>query len=916
MSFRPFLALSASAGSGKTFALSVRYLALLFMGESPGEILAATFTKKAAAEMRQRVLRYLRDLAGEPAFLAALAEESGLAEEELLRRAPEVLARFLAAEPRIVTLDSFFVAVLRGASLEIGLDSDFVTKEEGPEGLERAFLEELDREGLLGVLVELALQMQRRKVQEMMGAMEEWYRVDPLLPCREPGRSEEPARIEAKIEALRASLYRRLERAEVSATALNNFAPAPVAKLFARSLFGKESLHDHRNYRKYLERDPQIEVEYQELRALMRRWARAREAKVLEHLGALYDHYKNVRIALSRGEGVLDFDDLGFFTYRLLHETITREFLYFRLDSRFRHILLDEFQDTSTLQFLLLKPLIDEIFAGQGQGEGLRSFFYVGDTKQSLYRFRGGVEELFDLVAEHYGIPVQSLTHNYRSHRRVVEWVNRWFEGVMPDYVPQIPHREEEGYLRVLEDAEIEDRAVAELGRLRERGIAPERVALLVHTNDEGNALQEACERAGIPAVLQTSSSLKNLSRVAALVRMAEYLWQGHPLDAAALSERLGEELGDREFRWYAPHLEPREVLHRIIDDLGYFHRDANLLKLLEFASAFRDLPTFFEEFEHSRIPVAPQTLKGARILTIHGSKGLEFDHVILLDRSGSRPPGDRIPLIPDYDDSLHIERIFYRISGRERFDEEYARMLERRKASRHKDRLNLLYVALTRAVEGMTVIRKPEHSLFDLLEMTPVEEGEPSGAREEKPEEAPQAAPAPQLRRYGRQELSEEPDEEEGGEGPDYDAILFGTALHYCLEMMGEFDPLFLWEALDATTNRYGSLLRPVQLEQIRLRIEKLLDAQPFREMLRGARIFREQPFSYGGRLYQIDLLLEREEEFVVVDYKSSRKYEAKHREQVAGYLRGMRALGYAKVRGILLYLLEDGPEFVEVTL
>ena len=60
MSFQPFLAYSASAGSGKTFALSVRYLSLLFMGESPASILAATFTNKAAAEMRQRVIKYLR----------------------------------------------------------------------------------------------------------------------------------------------------------------------------------------------------------------------------------------------------------------------------------------------------------------------------------------------------------------------------------------------------------------------------------------------------------------------------------------------------------------------------------------------------------------------------------------------------------------------------------------------------------------------------------------------------------------------------------------------------------------------------------------------------------------------------------------------------------------------------------------
>ncbi len=69
MSFKPFLAYSASAGSGKTFALSVRYISLLFMGEAPSSILAATFTNKAAAEMRQRVVDSLRNLGENEAFL-------------------------------------------------------------------------------------------------------------------------------------------------------------------------------------------------------------------------------------------------------------------------------------------------------------------------------------------------------------------------------------------------------------------------------------------------------------------------------------------------------------------------------------------------------------------------------------------------------------------------------------------------------------------------------------------------------------------------------------------------------------------------------------------------------------------------------------------------------------------------------
>ena len=128
MSFKPFLAYSASAGSGKTFALSVRYISLLFMGESSSTILAATFTNKAASEMRQRVVDSLRNLERDEAFLNAISEQTGLGREELLERQPEVLARFLSSTSHIVTLDSFFSSILRAASLELGLEPDFVTK--------------------------------------------------------------------------------------------------------------------------------------------------------------------------------------------------------------------------------------------------------------------------------------------------------------------------------------------------------------------------------------------------------------------------------------------------------------------------------------------------------------------------------------------------------------------------------------------------------------------------------------------------------------------------------------------------------------------------------------------------------------------------------------------------------------------
>jgi len=905
MGFQPFLALSASAGSGKTFALSVRYLALLFLEESPAAILAATFTNKAAAEMRQRVVQALRFLDREEfdAFRKKLAEQTELSPRELLERRDEVLRRFLRSENHIVTLDSFFVSVLRAGALEIGLEPDFVPKEEPGGDLEGALLQELEREGLLGVLVELAIQMQKRRVSGMMESLESLYRQDALLPDFPHGDGESPVELEAAIEELRASLHRRVEAAGASQAAVKNFAPASAAELSAKSLFDKTTLAEHRNYRKYLEKDPRIEEEYQALRHLLRRWLLARERAVLTRLGRLYGHYRNARIERARGRGELDFDDLGYFAYRLLYESLAKDMLYFRLDSRFRHILLDEFQDTSTLQFLLLKPLVDEIFAGEGQQER-RSFFYVGDTKQSLYRFRGGVEELFDRVAALYNIPVEHLEVNYRSTRLPVESVNRWFDGVMPGYRPQRPHSKEEGYLEVRETQEPLEEALKVASDLIGAGVAPERIAFLVATNKEGSRLQELAADAGIETVLQTSSSLRTLPRIASLVAMAEHLYRGEALDAVPLLMRSGREV-PAEHTWYRPEMPPAEILHRLIEAYGIFENDPNFLKLLEFAGGYETLPEFLEEFARSRIPVAAHTLRGAKILTIHGSKGLEFDYVIVADRSG-RGGSDREALIPRYGEDLRIERFFYRIKGRERFDADYAGVLEERKAAAYKDRLNLLYVALTRAVKGLIVLRKREESLFEPLDMPMIRLGSITATpvAEEESVAFPESL---SLGAYGRQEISEE---EENDEGPDYGAILLGTAMHYALEMLDPYELSALPEALDALRNRYGALLGKAGIGSIEKRIRQLLEYGPFLRLLEGAELLREQPLSRGGKLRQIDLLVEREEERIVVDYKSSRKFASHHRDQVADYCETLTALDGKPTRGLLLYLTEEGVE------
>jgi exodeoxyribonuclease V beta subunit len=158
----------------------------------------------------------------------------------------------------------------------------------------------------------------------------------------------------------------------------------------------------------------------------------------------------------------------------------------------------------------------------------------------------------------------------------------------------------------------------------------------------------------------------------------------------------------------------------------------------------------------------------------------------------------------------------------------------------------------------------------------------------------------------YGTQEVVKEEDEGE----KDYEAILFGTALHYTLEMLGAFNEVSLVQAMTALQNKYGQQLTKANIEQIRERISRLITHTGFLSLLEGATISKEQSLSFEGQLKQIDLLFQYEAYNVVIDYKSSKKYALKHEQQVGYYTKAIANITGKRTEGMVVYLLEEGIE------
>jgi exodeoxyribonuclease V beta subunit len=169
------LAYEASAGSGKTFMLVVRYLSLLFKGASPSKILALTFTNKAANEMQERIVQTLEELSKREGELSEISKITEFSKEYLLANRQMVLGEFLNSHTKIMTIDSFFTRILRKFSLYASLMPDFSTFSSQHElKLLSRFLKEVSVAGKKETLITLSLQSKKR-LSDIFFLLDEFY---------------------------------------------------------------------------------------------------------------------------------------------------------------------------------------------------------------------------------------------------------------------------------------------------------------------------------------------------------------------------------------------------------------------------------------------------------------------------------------------------------------------------------------------------------------------------------------------------------------------------------------------------------------------------------------------------------------------------------------------------------------------
>ena len=430
----------ACAGSGKTWLLVARMLRLLLTGCEPSALLAITFTRKAAQEMQERLLSLLHTLALAPdAQAATLLLERGVAASDLAQQLP--LARGLyeriLSSPQALSIDTFhswFARLLQIAPLASGVPHGYSLTEATAELLTEAnhrFMQSLNDASQAAVrralqdLYALVGDTQARKLLDAFIARRaEWWAAaregvpleDLRLLIGADGDTDarlslwqEPpllhavfqiARLLGQGTAVNQKRAGAIERAVSAGASVENFA-ALCHEFFdtagtARRNTATKALTAALEAEFGSDGTSRFEASFEQVgAALARLQARSQETSVLALNTALFtvgDAWLDGYQALKAERRVFDFADLEWHVYRLLSNEQHAAYLQSRLDARYRHILLDEFQDTNPLQWSVIRAWL----AAYGDDTGRPSVFVVGDPKQSIYRFRRAEPRVFE----------------------------------------------------------------------------------------------------------------------------------------------------------------------------------------------------------------------------------------------------------------------------------------------------------------------------------------------------------------------------------------------------------------------------------------------------------------------------------------------------------------------------------------
>ena len=821
----------ASAGSGKTFTLSVEYIKLLIKDpQSYRSTLAVTFTNKATEEMKLRILSQLygiwKLLPDSKSYIDKIKEDLDVTEEYMSERAGIALHNIVHNYSyfRIETIDSFFQSVLRNLARELDLTAN-LRIELNDYQIERNAVDELinsldeNSELLTWIMEYIRENMDDDKDWNVIGNIKrfgenifrEYYKTNSKKlneRLLEEGffkqytsklrQMRNEAEVEMQNEA--AQFFDALNHNGIEIDDLNNGKNGP-AGYFIKI---KKGIYNNTIVTKRLQKvlDEGSESSWvkqkssKETQDIVRELANSTLTPLVHHAEDVRQknwyiygsavltlrHLNQLRLlnSIENKVRMMNVEQNRFLlsdTHTLLHSLIRdtdSPFIFEKIGNYLENIMIDEFQDTSTVQWQNFKVLLEECMShGEQQGN-----LIVGDVKQSIYRWRSGDWRMLNNIEREFPylnsmLNVCSLDTNYRSSRRVITFNNAFFKRASEleyadqksstpdtsspeqlkkaysDVAQKVPSfRDNHGYVSInlLPNEDYRQQALQKTAEavslLLDSGANYSDIAILVRSNDIIQLIAEFFANELPDVKIVSDEAFRLDSSVSVNIIVNAMLWLTHPdnilakayiakayqtyvlkkseqetnkllATAEGIDSALPCALIDkRNDLLTMPIFELAEQIYTLFNIGNIKGEDAYLYAFYDALTDFianntADIDSFVEEWNDS---IAAKTIQasaidGIRIITIHQSKGLEFEHVVIpfcdwtLEKGNTIwctpqvEPYNELPLIPVDFSASQMKGTIYEFD----YNEEHLQNCV--------DNLNLLYVAFTRAASSLFVI-------------------------------------------------------------------------------------------------------------------------------------------------------------------------------------------------------------------
>lgn len=821
----------ASAGSGKTFTLSVEYIKLLIKDpQSYRSTLAVTFTNKATEEMKLRILSQLygiwKLLPDSKSYIDKIKEDLDVTEEYMSERAGIALHNIVHNYSyfRIETIDSFFQSVLRNLARELDLTAN-LRIELNDYQIERNAVDELinsldeNSELLTWIMEYIRENMDDDKDWNVIGNIKrfgenifrEYYKTNSKKlneRLLEEGffkqytsklrQMRNEAEVEMQNEA--AQFFDALNHNGIEIDDLNNGKNGP-AGYFIKI---KKGIYNNTIVTKRLQKvlDEGSESSWvkqkssKETQDIVRELANSTLTPLVHHAEDVRQknwyiygsavltlrHLNQLRLlnSIENKVRMMNVEQNRFLlsdTHTLLHSLIRdtdSPFIFEKIGNYLENIMIDEFQDTSTVQWQNFKVLLEECMShGEQQGN-----LIVGDVKQSIYRWRSGDWRMLNNIEREFPylnsmLNVCSLDTNYRSSRRVITFNNAFFKRASEleyadqksstpdtsspeqlkkaysDVAQKVPSfRDNHGYVSInlLPNEDYRQQALQKTAEavslLLDSGANYSDIAILVRSNDIIQLIAEFFANELPDVKIVSDEAFRLDSSVSVNIIVNAMLWLTHPDNILAKAyiakvyqtyvlEKSEQEtnkllataegidsalpcalIDKRNDLLTMPIFELAEQIYTLFNIGNIKGEDAYLYAFYDALTDFianntADIDSFVEEWNDS---IAAKTIQasaidGIRIITIHQSKGLEFEHVVIpfcdwtLEKGNTIwctpqvEPYNELPLIPVDFSASQMKGTIYEFD----YNEEHLQNCV--------DNLNLLYVAFTRAASSLFVI-------------------------------------------------------------------------------------------------------------------------------------------------------------------------------------------------------------------